>query len=82
MVTENEIKILGFEKCLLDVGDEYFYSYDIANGLSLITNTNLESENGGWYVEIFNVDPSIRFSNFSEIQIFINSITSKKMTTH
>jgi hypothetical protein len=78
MITENELKILGFElNNLDDNNDEYYYSYDIVNGLSLITNTDIESEKSGWVVEIFNVDPCIMFSNFGEVQAFINNMERK-----
>jgi hypothetical protein len=78
MITENELKILGFEHNVLDNNsDEYYYSYVIVNGLSLITNTDIESEKSGWVVEIFNVDPGIMFSNFGEVQAFINSMERK-----
>jgi hypothetical protein len=78
MITENELKILGFELNNLDdnIG-EYYYSYDIVNGLSLITNTDIEADKSGWVVEIFNVDPGIMFSNFGEVQSFINSMERK-----
>lgn len=81
MFSENEIKILGFEKNEIeDLDDsivEYYYSYDIVNGLSLITNTNIGAEKEGWGVELFNVDPPIKFSNFYEVQLFMNSMETK-----
>lgn len=80
MITEKEIQLLKFEKNFMNEyeGDtEYFYSYDIVNGLSLITNTNEEASKDGWGVEIFNVEPLIKFKSFAEIQAFINSMESK-----
>jgi hypothetical protein len=56
---------------------EYYYSYDIVRGLSLITNTNEEAEKSGWKVEIFDTEPTIRFTDFVHIQAFIKSMTSK-----
>lgn len=81
MITENEIKILGFKRETLDDdgcgSTEYYYHYDIVRGLSLISNTNLQAKKSGWTVEIFNVDPKIEFSDFFEVQVFINSMESK-----
>lgn len=81
MITENGIKSLGFERSELDEPfngkPEYYYSYDIVNGLSLITNTNVDANKEGWQVEIFNVEPGIEFTDFIEVQTFINNIESK-----
>lgn len=77
---EKEIQILGFKKNFFNEyfnDPEYYYSYDIVRGLSLISNSSVEAEKEGWEVEIFNVEPHIKFSTFEEIQVFINSTTSK-----
>lgn len=79
-MTEGEIQLLKFEKTLINnhEGDtEYYYFYDIVQGLALITNTNEEAENHGWLVEIFNVEPAILFSTYAQVQAFINSMESK-----
>lgn len=82
MITENELKLLGFELCELnelhETQVEYYYSYDIVKGLSLITNTNIEAEkSNSWNVELFNVEPDIVFTSFGEIQGFINNMERK-----
>jgi hypothetical protein len=79
-MTEKEIQLLGFEQNLMNdhEGDtEYYYSYNIVCGLSLITNTNEEAQVAGWKIEIFNVDPPIQFENYAQVQAFINSMEAK-----
>ena len=79
-MTEHQLSLLGFEKNLMDNYEddtEYYYSYDIVRGLSLITNTNEEAEKSGWKVEIFETEPTIQLSGFEKIQAFINSMESQ-----
>ena len=90
-MTEKELQLLGFEKqedVGIEVSDDkgnewiedefYYYTYDIAMGFSLISNSNDEvGEDGQWFVEIFNTEPSIRFTEFGEVQAFINLIESR-----
>ena len=79
---EREIDLLGFEKCFIKDGyedpeEDYYYAYDIAEGLSLITNCESEVKGGQWFVEVFNTDPKIRFHEFSEVQALMNQLESK-----
>jgi len=90
-MTEKEIQLLGFEKqedggieVSGDLGgmwieDEFhYYTYDIAMGLSLISNSSDEvGEDGKWFVEIFNTEPAIRFTEFGEVQALINLLQSR-----
>ena len=90
-MTEKEIQLLGFEKqedggieVYDDLGgmwieDEfYYYTYDIVDGFELISNTNNEvGEDGKWFVEIFNTEPAIRFTEFGEVQALINLLQSR-----
>jgi len=79
-MTEKEIQILGFEKQMMNdhEGDtEYYYSYQIVRGLSLISNVNVEAQDTDWKIEIFNVEPTIRFENYAQVQAFINSMQAK-----
>ena len=74
-MTEHEIKILGFkEEGYVDFdGEWHYYVYDIVQGFSLISNANNEvEENSEWFVEVFNTDPEIRFTEFGEVQSLIN----------
>lgn len=74
-MTEREIQLLGFEKQTeLDPrGNEWwYYTYDVAKGLSFITNANNECVNGEWFVEFFDTEPNIRFNSFEQFQKLLN----------
>ncbi len=75
-MTEKELHLLGFEKNYMDEDDDYYYSLDIVNGLSFVSCTGFRGQNNGWYVEIFNTEPSIRFTSFGELQGLINKLTN------
>jgi len=90
-MTEKELQLLGFEKqedAGIEVSDDqggqwvenefHYYTYDIVHGLSLISNSNDEvAEDGEWFVEFFDTEPSIRFTEFAEVQALINLLQSK-----
>ena len=90
-MTEKEIQLLGFEKQEdggIEVSDDlggmwiedefYYYTYDIADGFSLISNSNDQvGEDGKWFVEIFNTEPAIRFTEFGEVQALINLLQNR-----
>lgn len=90
-MTEREIQLLGFEKQEdggIEVSDDengvwvedefHYYTYDIVNGLTLISNANDEiGEDEKWFVEVFNTEPSIRFTGFGEVQALINLLESR-----
>ena len=90
-MTEKEIQLLGFEKQEdggIELSDDgsglwiehefHYYTYDIAMGLSLISSSNDEvGEDGKWFVEIFNTEPAIRFTEFGEVQALINLLQSR-----
>ena len=69
---EKDLIDLGFKK---EYGDTkwYYYTYDLADGLSLITNASDELLNGEWYVEVFE-SGKIRFIDRKKIQEFINIV--------
>jgi hypothetical protein len=74
-MTEKEIILLGFKREEMD-DDDYYYAYDIARGFTFISNAKTEpGEDGGWYVEFFDSDPAIRFTEFGEVQGLINQLT-------
>ena len=73
-MTEKELHLLGFEKNYMDEDDDYYYSLDIVNGLGFISCTGFEGQNNEWYVEVFNTEPSIRFTSFGELQGLINKL--------
>jgi hypothetical protein len=90
-MTEKEIQLLGFEKQEdggIEISDDegglwienefYYYTYDIAMGLDLISNSNDQvGEDGKWFVEVFNTEPAIRFTEFGEVQALINLLQSR-----
>lgn len=90
-MTEKELQLLGFEKQedggieLSDdesgvwVEDEFhYYTYTVAQGFQFISNSNDEvGEDGQWYVEFFDSYPSIRFTEFGEVQALINLLESR-----
>jgi hypothetical protein len=90
-MTEKEIQLLGFEKQEdggIEVSDDegglwiedefYYYTYDIVDGFELISSSNNEvGEDGQWFVEIFNTEPSIRFTEFGEVHALINLLQSR-----
>jgi hypothetical protein len=77
-MTERELILLGFKSEEIKEHDEdesYYYALDIVDGLTFITPTNEEIKEGNWYVEVFNTDPLIRFTEFGELQGLINTLT-------
>ena len=90
-MTEKEIQLLGFEKQVdggIELSDDengvwvedefHYYTYDIVNGLTLISSSSDEiGEDGQWYVEFFDSEPSIRFTEFGEVQALINLLESR-----
>lgn len=81
-MTEKEIQLLGFEKKYDNGGgdwDKYhYYSYEIAMGLGFISNASDEiKDDNQWYVEIFNTEPTIRFTGFGEVQALINLLEKR-----
>lgn len=75
-MTEKELYLLGFEKHHMEEDDDYYYYLDVVSGLGFITCTSFQANKNGWYAEIFNTEPSIRFTKFGELQGVINQLTS------
>ena len=83
-MTEKELILLGFEKSEeKEVESEFHYcTYTVADGFELISNASDEIEDekswneddNGWFVEFFNSDPTIRFTDASEVKALINLI--------
>jgi len=90
-MTEKELQLLGFEKQEdggIEVSDDenafwiedefHYYTYTVAQGFQFISNSNDEvDEDGQWYVEFFDSYPSIRFTEFGEVQALINLLESR-----
>jgi hypothetical protein len=79
-MTEREVQLLGLQREEIKEHDEdtsYYYVIDIVDGLTLITPSNEEVKDGNWYIEIFNTDPGIHFTEFGEVQALINLLNSR-----
>ena len=79
-MTEQEIKLLGFEKADEHDGESpfYYYTYNVACGFEFISCANDEvDESGEWYIEFFESDPTIRFIKFAEVQALINMLKKR-----
>ena len=79
-MTEREIQLLRFQKEEMKEHEEdesYYYALDIVDGLAFITRSNEEIKNDNWYVEVFNTDPCIRFTEFDEVQSLTNLLKSR-----
>ena len=79
-MTEREIQLLGFQKEEMKEHEEdksYYYALDIVDGVAFITRSNEEIKEDNWYIEVFNTDPAIRFTEFGEVQALINLLTSR-----
>jgi hypothetical protein len=74
---EQDVIDLGFTK---EFGDNfYYYTYDLARGLSLITQANDEVVGNKWFVEVFETDIKIRFTDKKPIEKLIKIITKAKI---
>lgn len=81
-MTEKEIQLLGFERQDSEDGEQpfYYYIYRIADGLEFISCANDEvKEDQEWYVDIFNTDPHIRFTEFGDVQGLINILEKRRV---
>ena len=74
---EQDIIDLGFTK---EFGDNfYYYTYDLARGLVLITQANDEVVDNKWFVEVFETDIKIRFTDKKPVETLIKIITKAKI---
>jgi thymidine phosphorylase len=78
-MTEKEIQKLGFEQ-QVETSDPsfYYYTLDIVDGLSFITQANDEVENGEWIAEIFETTPAIKFKDAKKLSNFIEILNQNK----
>lgn len=77
-MTEREIELLGMRKENINEyegDDSYYYVLDLVNGLTFITECNTQVENNDWNVDVFNTEPTIRFTNFAEVQGLLNKLS-------
>ena len=74
---EQDLVDLGFTK---EFGEDfYYYTYDLARGLSLITSANDEVVDNKWFIEVFETTPTIRFTDKKPIETLIKIITKAKI---
>jgi len=81
-MTEREIQLLGFERQDSEDGEYsfYYYIYKIVYGLEFISNANDDLIDGDeWYIDIFNTDPHIRFTEFGDVQGLINILEKRRV---
>tara|TARA_R110000772_G_scaffold12259_1_gene37645 strand:+ start:518 stop:793 length:276 start_codon:yes stop_codon:yes gene_type:complete len=78
-MTEEQLKVLGFEQ-QIETSDPsfYYYTLDIVNGLSFISQANDEVENGEWIVEIFETTPAIKFKDAKKLSNLIDILNQNK----
>jgi hypothetical protein len=79
-MTERELETLRFEKVEVSAeqsGDTpfYYYTYDVVNGLSFISNDSDDVKDGEWFVEVFNTDVPVRFYEMVDVLGLINILT-------
>ena len=88
-MTEHELALLGFEKTVItdeesDNGyDFHFYVYNVAKGLTFVSNASDEADLDNfaienWSVTIAETVPPIKFDNFGELQSLINTLEKNK----
>jgi hypothetical protein len=75
-MTEEQLKVLGFEKQAET--SFYYYTLDIVNGLSFISQSNDEVENCEWVVEIFDTIPAIKFKDAEKLRNLIDILNQNK----
>ena len=78
-MTEEQLKVLGFEQ-QIETSDPsfYYYTLDVVNGLSFISQANDEVENGEWIVEIFETTPAIKFKDAKKLSNLIEIVKPKQ----
>jgi len=78
-MTEQDLIDLKLERTDVSAdesGDKafHYYALDFGNGaVSIISNASDETNNGDWFVEIFE-DESIQFTDKDELELFINIV--------
>ena len=75
-MNEEQLKVLGFEK--QEEKSFYYYTLDVVNGLSFISQSNDEVENGEWIVEIFDTIPAIKFKDVKKLRNLIDILNQNK----
>ena len=76
-IKERDLIELGFEKCYdSEDGDKFYYfSLNIGNNFSMITNTDDECHDDCWLVEIFDYS-DIRFNSLKKLKRLVKLLKS------
>jgi hypothetical protein len=79
-MTEKELESLGFD--LEGYGDFdgewHYYSLQLASGFGFISCANNQvGEDGQWYVDFFDSDPLIRFTDHDELRSIISLVETR-----
>ena len=78
-MTEEQLKVLGFEKQTeTSELSYYYYTLDIVNGLSFITQASDEVKNGEWIAETFETTPAIKFKDAKKLSTLIDILNQNK----
>ena len=78
-MTEEQLRVLGFEQQIeTSEPSFYYYTLDIVDGLSFISQANDEVENGEWIVEIFETTPAIKFKDAKKLSNLIKYLNQNK----
>ena len=77
-MSEEQLRALGFEQqAETSEPSFYYYTLDIVDGLSFITQANDEVENGEWIVEMFESE-EIKFKDIKPLTKLINILNQSK----
>ena len=77
-MSEEQLRALGFEQqAETSEPSFHYYTLDIVNGLSFITQANDEVENGEWIVEMFESE-EIKFKDIRPLTKLINILNQSK----
>ena len=78
-MTEEQLRVLDFEQQIeTSEPSFYYYTLDVVNGLSFISQANDEVENGEWIVEIFETTPAIKFKDAKKLSNLIEILNQNK----
>jgi len=79
-MTEKELESLGFTKDGYGdfEGEWHYYSLQLASGFGFISCANNQvDEDGQWFVEFFDSDPLIRFTDYDELRNIISLVETR-----
>ena len=84
-MTEEQIKMLGFEKQTDESDDSntfYYYTLTITQGLELISNANDEVKDDKWFIEFFDTEIPVRYYDYYKVKSLIEIIKDGMIKTN